>query len=115
MRRVAIAGVGITPRTRTYLSQADRKSWKEYVADAAYDAIANVKRGLHPKDIQYVVVNYHGEASVEAGGIGPVVSDALGEMWTMTLVLASIIISWELCFNRSILRSMGSGPCWRRW
>src|SRR4030042_883305 len=78
MRRVAIAGVGITPRTRTYLSQADRKSWKEYVADAAYDAIANVKRGLHPKDIQYVIVNYHGEATVEAGGIGPVVSDILG-------------------------------------
>ena len=48
------------------------------MADAAYDAIANVKRGLHPKDIQYVVVNYHGEASVEAGGIGPVVSDLLG-------------------------------------
>jgi len=78
MRRVAIAGVGITPRNRTYMSQADRKSWKEYVADAAYDAIANVKKGLNPKDIQYVVVNYHGEASVEAGGIGPVVSDVLG-------------------------------------
>ncbi len=78
MRRVAIAGVGITPRTRAYLSQADRKSYKEYIADAAYDAIANVKKGLNPKDIQYVVVNYHGEASVEAGGIGPVVSDLLG-------------------------------------
>jgi acetyl-CoA C-acetyltransferase len=60
------------------MSQADRRSWKEYVADAAYDAIGNVKKGLHPKDIQYVVVNYHGEASVEAGGIGPVVSDVLG-------------------------------------
>jgi hypothetical protein len=46
MRRVAIAGVAITPRNRTYMSQADRKSWKEYVADAAYDAIANVKKGL---------------------------------------------------------------------
>ena len=78
MRRVAIAGVGITPRNRTYMSQADRKSWKEYVADAAYDAIADVKKGLNPKDIQYVIVNYHGEASVEAGGIGPVVSDVLG-------------------------------------
>jgi acetyl-CoA C-acetyltransferase len=78
MRRVAIAGVGITPRNRSYMSQADRKSWKEYVADAAYDAIADVKKGLNPKDIQYVVVNYHGEASVEAGGIGPVVSDVLG-------------------------------------
>ena len=48
MRRVAIAGVGITPRNRAYLSQADRKSWKEYVADAAYDAIANVKKAGIP-------------------------------------------------------------------
>ena len=78
MRRVAIAGVGMTPRNRKYLSQADRRSYKEYIADAAYDAIAHVKKGLNPKDIQYVVVNYHGEASVEAGGIGPVVSDLLG-------------------------------------
>ena len=78
MRRVAIVGVGITPRNRAFLSQADRRSYKEYIADAAYDAIANVKKGLNPKDIQYVVANYHGEASVEAGGIGPVVSDLLG-------------------------------------
>jgi acetyl-CoA acetyltransferase len=78
MRRVAIVGVGITPRNRTYLSQADRKSYKEYIADAAYDAIADVKKGLNPRDIQYIVVNYHGEATVEAGGIGPVVADVLG-------------------------------------
>ena len=78
MRRVAIVGVGTTPRNRAYMSQADRKSWKEYVADAAYAAIGDVKRGLNPKDIQYVVVNYHGEALIEAGGIGPVVSDLLG-------------------------------------
>jgi acetyl-CoA acetyltransferase len=78
MRRVAIVGVGITPRTRAFISRADERSYKEYVADAAYDAIADVKKGLDPKDIQYVVVNYHGEAAVEAGGIGPVIGDVLG-------------------------------------
>jgi len=78
MRRVAIIGVGITPRNREYLRDADRKSWKEYVVEAAYGAIADVDKGMDPKDIQYVVVNYHGEATVEAGGIGPVVSDILG-------------------------------------
>ena len=78
MRRVAIAGVGMTPRTRQHLTRADERSYKEYLADAAYDAIADVKKGLNPKDIQYIVVNYHGEAAVEAGGIGPVVGDVLG-------------------------------------
>src|SRR3989304_2769463 len=78
MRRVAIAGVGITPRNRAFLANADRMSWKRYVADAAYDAIADVEKGLDPKDIQYVIANYHGESSLEAGGIGPVVSDLLG-------------------------------------
>lgn len=78
MRRVAIAGVGITPRNNTFLNSADRYSWKHYVVEAAYDAIEDVSKGLSPKDIQYVVANYHGEASVEAGGIGPVVSDILG-------------------------------------
>lgn len=78
MRRVAIAGVGITPRNNAYLADADRKSWKHYVVESAYNAIEDVRKGLDPRDIQYVVVNYHGEASVEAGGIGPVVSDILG-------------------------------------
>ena len=78
MRRIAIVGVGITPRNRAYLKDADRRSWKEYMVDAAYNTIANVDKGIDPKDIQYVVVNYHGEATVEAGGIGPVVSDILG-------------------------------------
>lgn len=78
MRRVAIAGVGITPRNRAHMANADRMSWKRYVADAAYDAIANVDKGLDPKDIQYIIVNYHGESSLESGGIGPIVSDVLG-------------------------------------
>lgn len=78
MRRVAIAGVGITPRTRAHMAQGDRRSWKRYVADAVYDAIADAGQGLGPRDIQYVIANYHGESSLEAGGIGPVVSDLLG-------------------------------------
>jgi acetyl-CoA C-acetyltransferase len=78
MRRVAIVGVGITPRNNAYLADADRKSWKHYVVESAYNAIEDVPKGLDPRDIQYVVANYHGEAAVEAGGIGPVISDILG-------------------------------------
>ena len=78
MRRVAIAGVGLTPRNASYMRLSDTKSWKDYVIEAAYDAIEDVNKGLNPKDLQYAVVNYHGEASVEAGGIGPIVSDILG-------------------------------------
>lgn len=78
MRRVAIAGVGATPRGEIYLRRSDARSWKDYVVDASYAAIEDVKCGLEPRDLQYAVVNYHGEASVEAGGIGPIVSDILG-------------------------------------
>lgn len=78
MRRVAIAGIGVTPRTDEYIRGADGRSWKDYVVEAAYEAIGDVSRGLGPRDLQYAVVSYHGEASVEAGGIGPVVSDILG-------------------------------------
>lgn len=78
MRRVAIAGVGLTPRTREYMRQSDTKSWKDYVIESAYEAIENCDKGLSPRDLDYAVVNYHGEASVEAGGIGPIVSDILG-------------------------------------
>jgi acetyl-CoA C-acetyltransferase len=78
MRRVAIVGVGLTPRNESYMRLSDTKSWKDYVIEAAYGAIDDVPKGLDPQDIQYAVVNYHGEASVEAGGIGPIVSDILG-------------------------------------
>jgi acetyl-CoA C-acetyltransferase len=57
---------------------SDTKSWKDYIVEAVYDAIGDVKKGLNPRDLQYAMVNYHGEASIEAGGIGPVVSDNLG-------------------------------------
>jgi acetyl-CoA C-acetyltransferase len=53
-------------------------SWQDFLVEAVYEAIEDVSKGLSPKDIEYTVVNYHGEGQVEAGGIGPVVSDALG-------------------------------------
>jgi acetyl-CoA acetyltransferase len=78
MRRVAIVGVGVTPRNRASMRGCDRRSWKRYVADAAYGAVGNCDRGFNPRDIQFVVCNMHGEAWIEAGGIGPIVSDVLG-------------------------------------
>lgn len=78
MRRVAIAGIGVTPRTDEYIRGADARSWKDYVIEASYEAVGDVKRGLAPRDLQYVIASYHGESSVEAGGIGPIVSDILG-------------------------------------
>jgi len=68
----------MTPRNEAYMRESDAKSWKDYVIEAAYDAIDDVSKGLAPRDLEYAVVNYHGEASVEAGGIGPIVSDILG-------------------------------------
>ena len=77
MRRVAIAGVGTTPRNQDYMRLSDHRSWKDYIIEAAYAAIDDVKRGLNPRDLQYAVVNYHGETYFEGGGIGPVVADIL--------------------------------------
>ena len=57
---------------------SDHRSWKDYIIEAAYAAIDDVKRGLNPRDLQYAVVNYHGETYFEGGGIGPVVADILG-------------------------------------
>jgi len=78
MCRVAIVGVSCTPRNKEYMRYTDSKSWKDYVIEGAYGAIKDVQKGMNPRDLQYAVVNYHGEASVEAGGIGPVVADILG-------------------------------------
>jgi 2-acetylphloroglucinol acetyltransferase len=78
MRRVAIVGVGTTPRNQEYMRLSDHKSWKDYVFEAAYAAIDNVKKGLAPRDLQYAVVNYHGETYFEGGGIGPHIADLLG-------------------------------------
>lgn len=78
MRGVAIVGVGQTPRNPIWLRNTDNTSWKDLIIKASYDAIKDCNRGLNPKDIQYIVANYHGEGQIEAGGLGPVVSETLG-------------------------------------
>jgi acetyl-CoA C-acetyltransferase len=78
MRKVAIVGVGQTSRSPEYRRRSDNMSWQDYVIEAVYEAIEDAGKGLSPKDIEYVVINYHGESQIEAGGIGPVVSDMLG-------------------------------------
>lgn len=73
-RRVAIVGVGATAQPG---SLHPTKTWKELVADAAYEAIGDAK-GLKPREIDGAVVGYHGEGISETGGIGGSVSDLLG-------------------------------------
>ena len=34
MRRVAIVGIGMTPRNAEYMRLSDTKSWKDYVIEA---------------------------------------------------------------------------------
>jgi acetyl-CoA C-acetyltransferase len=72
-RRVAIVGIGATARPGAIFPT---KTWKDIVADAAYEAIGDAK-GLKPRDIDGAVVAYHGEAINEQGGIGGSVADLL--------------------------------------
>jgi len=74
LKRVAIVGIGSTAKPgniHPFLS------WKELVADAAYEAIHDA-RGLKPRDIDGAVIAYHGEGVNEQGGIGGSVADLLG-------------------------------------
>ncbi len=71
--KVAIVGVGSTPRPGNI---HPTKSWKELVADAAYEAIEDA--GISPRSIDGAVIAYHGEGVNEQGGIGGSVSDLLG-------------------------------------
>lgn len=73
MKRVAVIGAGATKDPG---SNHPFLSWKELVADAAWEAVADA--GLRLSDIDCVVIAYHGEAVSEAGGIGGSVSDLLG-------------------------------------
>lgn len=72
--KVAIVGIGSTPRPGNL---HPTKSWKELVADAAYEAIEDTC-GLSPRDIDGAVIAYHGEGVNEQGGIGGSVADLLG-------------------------------------
>lgn len=73
MRRVAIVGIGITPHGKYF----PLKTWRELLADAVFEALEDAG-GMSPKQIQHGTVAYHGEATIECGGIGAVVSDYLG-------------------------------------
>ncbi len=73
-RRVAIVGIGATPQPGL---QHPLKTWKDLVADAAYEAIYDAKN-LKPRDIDAGVVAYHGEAVSEQGGVAGSVADLLG-------------------------------------
>jgi acetyl-CoA C-acetyltransferase len=89
MRGVAIVGVGQTPRDPIWSRNTDLYSWKDIVIQASYDAIKDCSKGLNPKDIQYIVANYHGEGQIQAGGIGPVVSEMLGMLPAGCLALCA--------------------------
>lgn len=108
MRRVAIVGVGVTPRNNEYLKDSDRKSWRNYIVEAAYSAFADVEKGFDPRDIQYIVAGYHGEATVEAGGAGPVISDILGLHPVGVTLLSANCSSAGVCTNEAV-GMVGSG------
>ena len=72
--KVAIVGIGSTARPGNI---HPTKTWKDLVADAAYEAIEDAK-GMSPRDIDGAVIAYHGEGVNEQGGIGGSVADLLG-------------------------------------
>lgn len=73
-KRVAIVGIGSTPCPGDL---HPTKTWKDLVADAAYEAIGDAK-GLKPREIDGAVAAYHGEGISEQGGLGGSVADLLG-------------------------------------
>ncbi|AGY77788.1 thiolase family protein [Clostridium autoethanogenum] len=74
LKRAAIVGIGTTAKPGNIHPY---KTWKDLVADAAYEAIGDAK-GLKPRDIDGGVIAYHGEGVNEQGGIGGSVADLLG-------------------------------------
>ena len=77
MRKVAIVGFGWIDNSLEARRKDDLKPWRYKIAEAGYNIMASVDKGIDPKDIQYLVTNYHGEASVEGGSPAEIV-DALG-------------------------------------
>jgi len=75
--KVAIVGFGTIDNSDEARKKDDLKPWRTKVADAFYEILESVDKGIDPKEIQYVVTNYHGEASVEGGSPAELV-DALG-------------------------------------
>lgn len=72
-RKVAIVGVGQSKRDSAY----NRISgWKHAVVEAAYEALKDAN--MEAKEIDAGIANYHGEAYMGYGGIGPTLSEELG-------------------------------------
>ena len=72
-RRVAIVGIGQSPRDPRYNR---RHTWREILVSAVYEALDGA--GIGPREIQAGFVNYHGEMYIETGGIAPIIADYLG-------------------------------------
>jgi len=77
VRKVAIVGFGSMDNSPEARRKDDLRSWRYKIAEAGHDILASVDKGMDPKDIQYIVTNYHGEATVEGGSPAEIV-DALG-------------------------------------
>lgn len=72
-KRAAIVGVGQSKRDYAYNK---KNGWKHMVVEAAYEALNDAH--MDPKEIDGGVANYHGEAYIGYGGIGPTFSEELG-------------------------------------
>lgn len=70
--RVAVVGVGCTPRPGHHHPE---KSWKDLAADAVYEALADAR--MNARELDGCCCAYHGESVSEQGGLGGAMSDAL--------------------------------------
>ena len=73
VNKVAIAGVGQSRRDSAYNKKA---GWKTAVVEAVYEALKDAR--VDPNDLDGGVVNYHGEAYMGYGGLGPTLAEELG-------------------------------------
>lgn len=71
--RVAVVGVGQSKRNYVHHK---KRGWKHMVVEAAYEALKDAH--MEAREIDGGVVNYHGEAYMGYGGIGPTLADELG-------------------------------------
>jgi 2-acetylphloroglucinol acetyltransferase len=71
-RRVSIIGTGITK----HVAYDVERTWKEMLAEAVFGALDDCD--MKPGELQGGVVAYHGEAMIDTGNIGPLISDVVG-------------------------------------
>jgi len=72
-KRVAIVGVGQSLRDTAINKKG---GWKTAVVDAVYAALKDAR--MEPTELDGGVVNYHGEAYMGHGGLGPPLAETLG-------------------------------------